>query len=45
MKSSNDEALCQHAAPTAGPKNWAGGDIAIKHNGETVATMTRLVFK
>ena len=39
MTSSNDESLCQHARPGAGPKDWAGGDIAIKHNGETVATM------
>ena len=39
MTSSNDESLCQHAHPKFGPQHWAGGDIAIKHNGETVATM------
>ena len=39
MTSSNDESLCQHAHPNNGPQHWAGGDIAIKHNGETVATM------
>ena len=39
MTSSDDESLCQHAQPNAGPKDWAGGDIAIKHNGETVATI------
>ena len=41
MTSSDDESLCQHIVPAAGPKDWAGGDIAIKHNGETVATIPR----
>ena len=33
LTSSNDESLCQHASPGAGPKDWAGDEIAIKHNG------------
>jgi len=37
MTSSRDEALCQHAVNGAGPKDWAGGDITIKHNSKTVA--------
>jgi len=37
MTSSRDEALCQHAVAGAGPKDWTGGDIAIKHNSKTVA--------
>ena len=41
VTSSNDESLCQHVVPAAGPKDWAGGDIAINHNGNTVATMPR----
>ena len=41
MTSSNDESLCQHAVPAAGPKDWAGGDIELKHNGKTIATMPR----
>ena len=41
MTSSNNEFFCQHARSGAGPNDWAGGDIAIKHNGETVATMPR----
>merc|ERR1719197_675126 len=41
MTSSRDEALCQHAVAGAGPKDWTGGDIAIKHNSKTVAIMPR----
>ena len=39
VTSSNDESLCQHVIPNAGPNSWAGSDIVIKHNGVTVTTM------
>jgi hypothetical protein len=41
VTSSDDESLCQHVVTGAGPKDSAGGDILIKHNGDTIATMPR----
>ena len=40
VTSSNDETLCQHAVPPAGPKDFAG-NIAFKYNGELVENLQR----
>ena len=45
VTSSEDENLCQHYIAGAGPSNYPGGEINLKHNGETVATILRAVFK
>ena len=34
MTSSEHESLCQH--PIASPSSWAGGPIALRHNGQLV---------
>ena len=39
VTSSEDESLCQHPSPGAGPHNWQGGLIDFKHNGETIASL------
>ena len=51
MTSSEDESLCQHPDEPeivhgttydfddSGPHKWNGDDIALKHNGETIATI------
>ena len=39
MTSSEHGYLCQH--PAAGPANWSGGPIALKHNYQTVTYIPR----
>jgi len=39
VTSSEDENLCQHYCPCSGPHKWKGGDINLKLNGNTVATI------
>ena len=41
LTSSEDRALCHHARSNAGPKDWAGGEIALKYNWQTFATLPR----
>ena len=36
MTSGYDESLCQHAAAGAGPSNWEGGDMKLKHGFDVV---------
>ena len=45
VTSSEDENLCQHYIASAGPHSYAGGEINLKHNGVTVATILRAVLK
>ena len=39
LTSSEHGSLCQH--PAAGPAQWSGDQIALKHNGQTVAYTPR----
>ena len=41
LSSSEDTSLCQHARSSAGPSDWAGGEIVLKHNGQYVYTVKR----
>ena len=45
VTSSRDENLCQHYIANAGPWNYPGGIINLKHNGEIVTSIPRIVFE